>query len=355
MQAVSPLVPGDRVPNFLLPDQEGIKRSFYHELTGGPILLLALEGGEDAAANELVLAAAGLSADFGAAGVQVFALTGADRVVNKMLADAHGLGFRVFADPDRSALAFLLAGQAAVPCRSYLLDPNQRVLQVSEASGRKGLEALLERAKRIASQAPAPLVLDLPAPVLVLPEVFDAAFCRRLIDFWAEEHHEGGVSIGKGNIYGQAGKRTLERVVQEPELIREISRTLARRIGPELTKVFNYSAPFAFDLHIVMSYQPQREDFFGLHRDDLRQETRRRFAVSLNLNDDFEGGELIFPEYSVHKYKMPAGAAAVFAVSLLHEALPVTRGQRWVLTSFLCDPPRASGEGQKQRLKQVQL
>ncbi len=355
MQAVSPLAPGDRVPNFLLPDQEGINRSFYHELNGGAILLLALDSAEDAAATELVMAAAGLAADFGALGVQIFALSGADSAANKMLADAQGLEFPVFADPDRTSVAFLLAGPAAAPCRSYLLDPNQRVLQVAEASGRKGLEALLELAKGIAGQAPAPLVLDRPAPVLILPDVFDAAFCRRLMDFWAESHHEGGVSIGKGNIYGQAGKRTLERVVQDPELVREISVTLARRIGPELTKVFNYSAPFVFDLHIVMSYQPQREDFFGLHRDDLRKETRRRFAVSLNLNDDFEGGELIFPEYSVHKHKMPAGAAAVFSVSLLHEALPVTRGQRWVLTSFLCDPPRASGEGQKQRLKQVQL
>ena len=131
--------------------------------------------------------------------------------------------------------------------------------------------------------------------------------------------------------------------------------TLGRRIGPELSRVFNYSAPFVFDTHVVMSYQSQRGDFFGLHRDDLRQEMPRRFAMSLNLNDDFEGGELIFPEYSDHRYKMPAGAGAIFSVSLLHAAVPVTKGQRWVLTSFLCDPPKAASQDSERRMKQIRL
>ena len=43
-----------------------------------------------------------------------------------------------------------------------------------------------------------------------------------------------------------------------------------------------------------------------------------RFAVSLNLNDDFEGGELVFPEYAGVKVSPPAGAAAVFSCSVLH-------------------------------------
>ena len=60
----------------------------------------------------------------------------------------------------------------------------------------------------------------------------------------------------------------------------------------------------------------------------------RSFAVSLNLNDDFEGGELIFPEYSGTKVSPPAGAAAVFSCSVLHEARPVTRGRRFVLTTL---------------------
>ena len=40
----------------------------------------------------------------------------------------------------------------------------------------------------------------------------------------------------------------------------------------------------------------------------------------------------------------PTGAAVVFACSLLHEALPVTRGQRFALLSFLLDPADAKAD-----------
>ena len=61
---------------------------------------------------------------------------------------------------------------------------------------------------------------------------------------------------------------------------------------------------------------------------------KRRFAMSLNLNDGYEGGELWFPEYGKHKYLPAAGSGVIFSCSLLHEALPVTKGQRWVMVTF---------------------
>ena len=67
-------------------------------------------------------------------------------------------------------------------------------------------------------------------------------------------------------------------------------------------------------------------------------------ALTLNLNsDEYDGGELMFPEYGDYRHKPPAGAAVVFSCSLLHEALPVTRGQRFALLSFLLDPADAPG------------
>ena len=77
------------------------------------------------------------------------------------------------------------------------------------------------------------------------------------------------------------------------------------------------------------------QHFFGAHRDNGAPTTAdRAFAVSLNLNDDFEGGELVFPEYAGVRVSPPAGGAAVFSCSLLHQVLPVTRGRRFVLTTF---------------------
>lgn len=353
MQTVQPFAPGDRVPNFRLPDQDGMRRSFYHELKGKPIILLACRDPEGPVAAGLLRAAARLEPALRAEGIQVFVLSATEIARNKQVCDALGLEFPIFMDRAGASLGALLA--PGVEARSYLLDANQRILTIAEDTGEAALEGLLKNAKAQMAAIGAALVLQRPAPVLILPEVLDPNFCRQLIDLWRAEHHEGAVSTGGGNTYKLDGKRTLEHVVDKPELRKRISMTLARRIGPELSRVFNYSAPFIFDSHVVMSYQPQRADFFGLHRDDLREEMPRRFAMSLNLNDEFEGGELIFPEYSDHRYKMPAGAGAIFSVSLLHAAVPVTQGQRWVLTSFFCDPPKAAGQNAEQRMKQVRL
>ena len=73
------------------------------------------------------------------------------------------------------------------------------------------------------------------------------------------------------------------------------------------------------------------EHFFGATATTAT--TRRSVLVSLNLNDDFEGGGSSF-EYAGVKVSPPAGAAAVFSCSVLHSALPVTLGRRFVLTTF---------------------
>ncbi len=56
----------------------------------------------------------------------------------------------------------------------------------------------------------------------------------------------------------------------------------------------------------------------------------------MNLNTgEYEGGELLFPEYNDHRYCPPAGGGIIFSASLLHEAAPVTSGRRYVLLTFL--------------------
>ena len=58
--------------------------------------------------------------------------------------------------------------------------------------------------------------------------------------------------------------------------------------------------------------------------------------MSINLNtEEFEGGELVFPEFGNRRYRPETGAAIVFSSSLLHEALQVTKGRRFVFLAFL--------------------
>jgi predicted 2-oxoglutarate/Fe(II)-dependent dioxygenase YbiX len=63
--------------------------------------------------------------------------------------------------------------------------------------------------------------------------------------------------------------------------------------------------------------------------------------VSINLNDEFEGGELSFPEYGPRSFKPPPGAAVVFSCSLLHAVSRVTQGRRYAFLPFLYDAAAA--------------
>jgi predicted 2-oxoglutarate/Fe(II)-dependent dioxygenase YbiX len=110
-----------------------------------------------------------------------------------------------------------------------------------------------------------------------------------------------------------------------------------------MVKAFHFQG-FWFEPFIVMGYDAGRADFFRPHRDNLIPAlANRRFALTLNLNtDDYEGGDLRFPEYGDEVYGAPAGGAVVFSCSLLHEALPVTRGRRFALLSFMRSDAPAS-------------
>ncbi len=50
--------------------------------------------------------------------------------------------------------------------------------------------------------------------------------------------------------------------------------------------------------YLVGCYDAAEGGHFSPHRDNTTPGTaHRRFAISINLNDDFEGGEVSFPEY----------------------------------------------------------
>lgn len=73
----------------------------------------------------------------------------------------------------------------------------------------------------------------------MLPNTFEPTFCQDLIGLWRNSHQEGSLSDGRKNVYSPDTEKNREHVISEPEISQHISMTLARRIGPELAKVFN--------------------------------------------------------------------------------------------------------------------
>jgi predicted 2-oxoglutarate/Fe(II)-dependent dioxygenase YbiX len=136
-------------------------------------------------------------------------------------------------------------------------------------------------------------------------------------------------------------KRRRDAHIDDQKLMNAARERVRRRIVPEIKKAYQFDVT-RIERDIVACYLAEDSAHFRAHRDNTTKGTaHRRFAVSINLNDDFEGGTLSFPEYSNHQYKIPAGGAVVFSCNLLHKVVPVTRGERFAYLPFLYDDQAA--------------
>src|SRR6185312_1805661 len=139
-----------------------------------------------------------------------------------------------------------------------------------------------------------------------------------------------------------AHKRRRDYSIDDGGLIEQLKQRIARRIVPEIARAYQFNVT-RMERFIVACYSADEDGHFNAHRDNTTKGTaHRRFAVSLNLNGDYEGGELTFPEFGPRGFKPPAGAAVVFSCSLLHQAKLVTKGKRYVFLPFLYDEAAAA-------------
>jgi hypothetical protein len=335
---------GDRVPDFALAGLDGKLRKLIWSFTGEPVALLVIDDLRTLDGEQFA-SLLGRCQDAATVPVVICGNTVAAATPLWAKLDGKGDGPLLLCDGERKFVpAFLAQGGVTLGAggglrqRVIVLDPNQRVAATFDSRALlAAAESIGSVADGVRSNAGASQVIGTAmAPVLVLPRVFEPDFCSQVIRLWQMgDHQDSGVSSRYGNVGVLELKRTEDYMVAEPMMQKAISDRLAWRIGPELIKVFAFDREFSFDAHVVLSYSAEGKHFFGAHRDNGAPTTAdRAFAVSLNLNDDYEGGELVFPEYAGVKVSPPAGAAAVFSCSVLHRALPVTRGRRFVLTTF---------------------
>ena len=238
-------------------------------------------------------------------------------------------------------------GQVSARQFWVVLDPTLRVLAVIPfkpgGAEHAGLFACLDA-------LPPPHLhagLAVQAPVLVLPNVFEPDFCRSLI---ALHEADGGRDTGfMSDVAGKtvelldpARKRRRDLIVADEEVILAVQRRIKRRIVPEIARLFFFEAT-RIERYLVGCYTAEEGGHFAAHRDNTTKGTaHRRFAVSINLNaEDYQGGELRFPEFGRRTYRAPTGGAVVFSCSLLHEATPILRGTRYCILPFLYDEAAA--------------
>lgn len=228
----------------------------------------------------------------------------------------------------------------------FVLDPTMRIMKMvpfkNDGSDKKEIVDFLKKLPAVNMFSG----IELQAPILYLPNVFEPEFCQRLIGIYESgEAQDSGFmrQVGEKTVamkdYGM--KRRSDVTLTDEKLMDEIRFRIRRRVNPEIQKVHAFAAT-RIERFIVACYDAETGGHFRAHRDNLTLGTaHRRFAVSINLNNDFEGGEVSFPEYGSRSFKPPAGGAVVFNCSLLHEVSKVTKGRRFAFLPFLYDDAAA--------------
>lgn len=232
----------------------------------------------------------------------------------------------------------------------FLIDPSLVILR------RTGMEYAARILENVSTLPPPDLHTgsDIFAPVLVAPRIFEPAFCQALID---EYQRIGGRPSGfMREVDGMTRlindpnhKRRSDVMLPDGMLRDQAGARIQRRLVPLIHKAFHFRVT-RMERYLVACYDAETGGHFRRHRDNTTKGTaHRRFAVSINLNHDFDGGNLCFPEYGNRTYRPPVGGAVVFSCSLLHEATTITRGTRYAFVPFLYD--EAAAEIRRANLK----
>jgi len=316
---------GDIAPAFKLAAISGETIDPASDLVAGKPLLLLFRAGDGLPQGLETLVAA------------VKALDGRAVLATALGETAALDGFESAADAEGTARTLFGAGSET---RLVLIAPNRHIAYTG------GDAAAAQAALQRIAATREPVVMVSHPPVLIVPDVFSRADCQKLINIFAMQGQTfvepGHGTLPPGNAdykqkipeYGR--KDRIDHWIRQPETNAFIDDRLSRRLFPEIQKSFQYKITRR-EVYRIGAYEGERGGELHGHRDNTRpMVAHRRFACSINLNtEQFEGGELRYPEFGNQLYRPETGAAITFSCSLLHEPMHVTKGRRFVLLAFL--------------------
>lgn len=329
---------GDAVPWFKAHSLNGPKDYSFDIAAGRPVLLGFLGSAGHPMAAPAIAAIKANRALFDDVNAAFYGVTIDRSDVSEQRIAMELPGIRYFLDFDGAVSRQFGAVTEGGEYHAFwlLLDRSLRVVAQYTLSDHAGALAGL---RALIDAGPAP---DW-APVVMVPNILEPDFCRMLIGLYeADGGTESGVmrDIG-GNtklVLDPAFKVRRDYHIASAPIVEQLMARLRRRLMPMVKRSFQFDATRVERL-LIGCYDEADGGHFRPHRDDTVAGTaHRRFAVTINLNaDDYEGGDLRFPEFGPRTYRAPTGGAVVFSCSLMHQAMPVTKGRRFALLPFLYD------------------
>ncbi|MEM7083924.1 MAG: redoxin domain-containing protein [Pseudomonadota bacterium] len=342
---VQPLWPGAHALPFNLRDQDGRPLGMNDDhLAGRALLVLLINARADAEQAQQIMRAVALRCDqLADMEVAVLAVSAdSDGAANRQLQNQSGFRWPILGDSTGAVFASFGVHKASdQPSRAVVLSPSRQVRAWFDL--REDIEAELGAAMNECNpdSSGAGYWTTTHAPVLQVPAVLSREECAQLIRLFEQDEPlmirppQAGELPGnyKIPVYEHNRQDRVDQIIKDQQTLAFLDERIFGRVVPMIKKAFAYEVTRREDLHIARYVGKRSGNQMG-HRDNVSAATAyRRFALSLNLNDDYDGGEVQFKEYGNQRYKSPAGSALVFSSALLHEVLETTQGTRYTLIS----------------------
>lgn len=233
----------------------------------------------------------------------------------------------------------------------FVTDPQLIVRQVIDFSTPDAFAAAIAASVRGLADSNEPSR----APVLLIPGVLTPDECTGLIAHYESCTPEGSGYMlkdadGKYRLVDDPNRKVRRDVVLEANtpLFDSVMERLRRRVFLQLRRYYMFEA-VALERILLARYSAEEGGHFRKHRDYADIGSHREFGLTLNLNDDFAGGHLAFPEFPGERQKPAAGTALIYSGAITHQVEPVTAGHRYCLLSFMMGGP---GMAQVDRYKE---
>ena len=328
-------------------DQDGRRLSLADDhLSGHSLLLAFLNGADEKASTGLLRAIAARRDALQASDCTVIAINAdSDAAANQRIRETAGFPWPLACDSTGAVFAsYGLHKENGAGIRLVLVTPLRqiRVWFDSPMDNEKTLETIMEV---LDEEKTADELRWAPphAPVLLVPNVLSPEECGKLVEsfetgtpFMVRPPRPGEIGGNyKIPVYEHDRQDRVDQIIKDAETLRFLDERIFGRVTPMIKKAFAFDVTRREDLHIAR-YIGKRGGHEMGHRDNTSAATAyRRFALSMSLNDDYEGGGVVFKEFSPRPYRGAAGTALVFSSSLLHEVQETTSGTRYNLISHL--------------------
>ena len=177
-------------------------------------------------------------------------------------------------------------------------------------------------------------------------KALDSKTCEFILDSAANHYSEVTILNSDGGTRKDERFRKGQSFFNNQQFVYDL-------IWPHLNTA-NKNAEWNFEISSAESYQISKYevgDFYASHMDSMGTDNTvyknpknpnlhnktRKLSMSINLNEDFEGGDLVF--YDCDPIEQKTGNIIFFPSYLPHEVTPVTKGTRYSLVMWFLGNP----------------